>query len=184
MTEYVFAEVVRTWWHIDGLFQPAPFPYSLYHMVSVPLKGDTVFAPLNGIVDNLPSVKRNEWERLWMMSIVSCMFTVYEPLQLDVFDTYKECAINKASLFLSTNEKSSQLTCRSLIPPKYHHYSSYSSYILMHLPNLGTNFKNSVMIEIGCWHVMRLVHHFTTQTKKPVVQFGPLRQHARSWILQ
>lgn len=60
--------VGRTGWHIDGSFQPAPFAYSLYHMVSVPLKGDTVFAPLTEIVENLPSAKRNEWERLWMMS--------------------------------------------------------------------------------------------------------------------
>jgi alpha-ketoglutarate-dependent taurine dioxygenase len=68
MREYVFTEVGLTGWHIDGSFQPAPFAYSLYHMVSLPLKGDTVFAPLNEIVDNLPSEKRNEWERLWMMS--------------------------------------------------------------------------------------------------------------------
>jgi len=68
MREYVFTAVGPTGWHIDGSFQPAPFAYSLYHMVSVPLKGDTVFATLNVIVDNLPSEKRNEWERLWMMS--------------------------------------------------------------------------------------------------------------------
>jgi len=68
MKEYVFIPVGRTEWHIDGSFQPGPFPYSLYHMVCVPLKGDIVFAPLNEIVDNLPSEKRNEWERLWMMS--------------------------------------------------------------------------------------------------------------------
>jgi len=37
------------------------------------------------------------------------VFTVCEPLQLNVVETYKECAINKALLFLSTNEKSSQL---------------------------------------------------------------------------
>ena len=35
--------------------------------------------------------------------------TVFEPLQLNVFETYKECTINKASLYLSTNEKSPQL---------------------------------------------------------------------------
>jgi alpha-ketoglutarate-dependent taurine dioxygenase len=68
MREYVFTGVGRTGWHIDGSFQPAPFAYSLYHMVCVPRKGDTVFAPLNEIVENLPSAKRNEWERLWMMS--------------------------------------------------------------------------------------------------------------------
>ncbi|PNF26302.1 hypothetical protein B7P43_G02664, partial [Cryptotermes secundus] len=60
--------VGRTGWHIDGSFQPAPFAYSLYHMVSIPQKGDTVFAPLNEIVESLPSAKRKEWERLWMMS--------------------------------------------------------------------------------------------------------------------
>ena len=47
-----FYAVGRTGWHIEGLFRPAPFPYSLYHMVCVPLKSDTVFAPLNEIVDN------------------------------------------------------------------------------------------------------------------------------------
>jgi alpha-ketoglutarate-dependent taurine dioxygenase len=66
--EYVFTAVSRTRWHIDGSSQPAPFPYSLYHMVCVPLKGDTVVAPLNETVKNLPSVKINEWEKLWMMS--------------------------------------------------------------------------------------------------------------------
>ena len=67
MTEYVFTAVGRTGWHIDGSFQPATFAYSLYHMVSAPLKGDTVFVPLNEIVQNLPSEKRNDWERFWMM---------------------------------------------------------------------------------------------------------------------
>lgn len=33
--------VGRTGWHIDGSFQPAPFGYSLYHIISVPEKGDT-----------------------------------------------------------------------------------------------------------------------------------------------
>jgi len=68
MGEYIFTAVGHTAWHIDGSFQPPPFPYSLYHMVCVPLKGDTVFAPLNEIVENLPSVKWNEWERLWVMN--------------------------------------------------------------------------------------------------------------------
>jgi len=60
--------VGRTGRQIDESFQPAHFAYSLYHTVSVPLKGDTVFAPLNETVRNLPSAKKNEWERLWMMS--------------------------------------------------------------------------------------------------------------------
>ena len=33
--------VGRTGWHIDGSFQPSPFGYSLYHIVSVPSSGDT-----------------------------------------------------------------------------------------------------------------------------------------------
>ena len=33
--------VGRTGWHIDGSFQLAPFAYSIYHIVSVPDKGDT-----------------------------------------------------------------------------------------------------------------------------------------------
>jgi len=64
MIEYIFTAVGRTAWHIAGSFQPAPFPYGLYHMVCVPLKGDTVFAPLNEIVENLLSEKRNILERL------------------------------------------------------------------------------------------------------------------------
>jgi alpha-ketoglutarate-dependent taurine dioxygenase len=68
MRENVFTAVGRTGWHIDGSFQPASFPYSLYHMASVPLKSDTVFASLNEIVDNFPPDKRNKWEILWMMS--------------------------------------------------------------------------------------------------------------------
>jgi len=68
MREYVYTAVGHTGWHIDGSFQPAPFACSFYHMVSVPLKCDTAFAPLNEIVQNLTPAKRNEWERLWMMS--------------------------------------------------------------------------------------------------------------------
>ena len=64
MTEYVFIVVSRTGWHIDGSFHPAPSPYSLYHMVCVPLKGDTVFGPLNETVKNLPSARRKECESL------------------------------------------------------------------------------------------------------------------------
>ena len=33
--------VGRTGWHIDGSFQPAPFAYSLYHIINVPDQGDT-----------------------------------------------------------------------------------------------------------------------------------------------
>jgi hypothetical protein len=51
----VFTAVGHTGCRIDGSFRAAPFAYSLYHMVSVPMKGDTVFAPLNEFVKNLPS---------------------------------------------------------------------------------------------------------------------------------
>lgn len=60
--------VGRTGWHIDGSFQPAPFAYSLYHMVSVPKQGATTFAPLTEIIQGLPEEKRQEWDRLWMLS--------------------------------------------------------------------------------------------------------------------
>lgn len=33
--------VGRTGWHIDGSFMRKPFSYALYHMYSVPQKGDT-----------------------------------------------------------------------------------------------------------------------------------------------
>lgn len=58
----------RTGWHIDGTFQPAPFAYSLYHMVSVPKDGATVFAPLTELIEGLSQRKHAEWERLWMVS--------------------------------------------------------------------------------------------------------------------
>uniref|UniRef100_A0A0A9XNV9 Alpha-ketoglutarate-dependent sulfonate dioxygenase n=1 Tax=Lygus hesperus TaxID=30085 RepID=A0A0A9XNV9_LYGHE len=60
--------VGRTGWHIDGSFQDAPFSYSLYHMVSVPKKGATSFAPLTEIIEGLPKAKREEWDRIWMVS--------------------------------------------------------------------------------------------------------------------
>ena len=60
--------VGRTGWHIDGSFQVAPFSYSLYHIVSVPSDGDTVFAPLHEIIHSLPDEQRARWERLFMCS--------------------------------------------------------------------------------------------------------------------
>ncbi|XP_076030549.1 alpha-ketoglutarate-dependent taurine dioxygenase-like [Oratosquilla oratoria] len=60
--------VGRTGWHIDGSFQEAPFSYALYHMVSVPTTGATVFAPLNELIEQLPQEKRDRWERLYMIS--------------------------------------------------------------------------------------------------------------------
>ena len=137
MKEYIFTAVGRTEWHIDGTFQPAPFAYSLYHTFCVPLKDDTMFAPLNEIVQNLPSAKRNElkdcgwwvmdeldqfipWyihillhKRRWTWKnwyfVLFCDLTIFEPLQLKDFETYKKCTINKPSLFLISSENSSQL---------------------------------------------------------------------------
>jgi len=61
--------VGRTGWHVDGSFQSAPFAYSIYHMVNVPEEGDTVFAPLNEIINSVLSTEqRGRWERLWMCS--------------------------------------------------------------------------------------------------------------------
>ncbi|GLH16469.1 Uncharacterized protein GBIM_20733 [Gryllus bimaculatus] len=60
--------VGRTGWHIDGSFQPAPFSYSLYHMVSIPKQGNTAFAPLTELIEGLSPDKRARWVRLWMVS--------------------------------------------------------------------------------------------------------------------
>jgi hypothetical protein len=57
MRECVVTGLGRTGWHMNGSFQPAPFGYVLYHMVSIRLKGDTMFAPLNEIIEILPSAK-------------------------------------------------------------------------------------------------------------------------------
>ena len=57
----------RTGWHIDGSFQEKPFAYSLYHIVSVPREGATVFAPLTEVLAALPAETRARWERLYMV---------------------------------------------------------------------------------------------------------------------
>ena len=33
--------VGRTGWHIDGSFQECPYSHSIYHIISVPSRGDT-----------------------------------------------------------------------------------------------------------------------------------------------
>ena len=87
------------------------------------------------------------------------------------------------SLLLSTREKSSQLQI-------YVTFSTHeSSFIIIFPINADTfasschKFKNSVMMEISYWQAMRHVQHLTAQTKKPVVQFGPLKQNCRSRIV-
>lgn len=37
--------VGRTGWHIDGSFMAKPFAFALYHMISIPKKGDTGESP-------------------------------------------------------------------------------------------------------------------------------------------
>lgn len=68
MYYYLLKGVGRTGWHIDGSFQPAPFAYSLYHMVEVPKEGATAFAPLTELIEGLQPEKKKEWHRLWMRS--------------------------------------------------------------------------------------------------------------------
>ncbi|KAG0723166.1 hypothetical protein GWK47_043147 [Chionoecetes opilio] len=60
--------VGRTGWHIDGSFQALPFGYALYHMVSVPKNGPTMFCPLTEIIEQLSHEQRVKWERLHMIS--------------------------------------------------------------------------------------------------------------------
>jgi hypothetical protein len=45
---------------------------------------------------------------MWEICVVSFVLTVFEQQQLNVVETYKECAVNKVSLCLRSNEKSSQ----------------------------------------------------------------------------
>jgi len=52
---------------------------------------------------------KGRWTSYWEFCIVSCVLTLFETLELNVFETYKECAINKASVFLSSSDKSSQI---------------------------------------------------------------------------
>jgi taurine dioxygenase len=60
--------VGRTGWHVDGSFQPSPFSHALYHIVSVPKKGATVFLPLEEFLDGLEPAYRAKLESLSMMS--------------------------------------------------------------------------------------------------------------------
>jgi alpha-ketoglutarate-dependent taurine dioxygenase len=88
MRNYVFTAVGRTGWHIDRLLQPAPFAYSLYCMVSVPLKVDTVFATLDYIVEDLPSTKRNEWEGLWIIIIIVIISVIIIIIIIEELDQF------------------------------------------------------------------------------------------------
>ena len=60
--------VGRTGWHIDGSFQEKPFSHSIYHIISCPSQGATVFAPLTELIERLDESKRKFWDRLYMGS--------------------------------------------------------------------------------------------------------------------
>ena len=53
---------------IDGSFQEKPFSHSIYHIISCPSQGATVFAPLTELIERLDDSKRQFWERLYMAS--------------------------------------------------------------------------------------------------------------------
>lgn len=60
--------VGRTGWHIDGSFMAEPFSVAVYHIVSVPSQGDTVFVPLRELYETAPPEQRERWSRAWMVS--------------------------------------------------------------------------------------------------------------------
>jgi alpha-ketoglutarate-dependent taurine dioxygenase len=60
--------VGRTGWHIDGIFQECPYSHSLYHIISVPSHGDTVFTPLHEVIESLSDEQISRWERLYMVA--------------------------------------------------------------------------------------------------------------------
>lgn len=60
--------VGRTGWHIDGSFQECPYSHSLYHIISVPSHGDTVFTPLHEVVMSLSDEHSAQWRRLYMVA--------------------------------------------------------------------------------------------------------------------
>ena len=68
------AGIGRTGWHIDGSFQEKPFAYSIYHIISVPEVGATVFAPLSEVLEAIPAATRAQWERLHMVGspVIAC----------------------------------------------------------------------------------------------------------------
>jgi hypothetical protein len=124
-----------------------------------------VFAPLNEIVDNLSIGKRNEWQRLWMMSgwrtgpihplkyphpitqkkmnfwmwILYCFLFVHSFGTPAVKCFWNLQGINKASLFLRTIEKSSQIEMQVTYSTEVSSFLSYSPSMLMHLHHLGTS---------------------------------------------
>jgi alpha-ketoglutarate-dependent taurine dioxygenase len=60
--------VGRTGWHIDGSFQECPYSHSLYHIISVPSHGDTMFTPLYEVVESLTDEQMARWDRLYMVA--------------------------------------------------------------------------------------------------------------------
>jgi len=104
------------WWMIDELDQ-----FILWY----------IHVPLN----------KRRCNSKWEFCIFYCVFTVFEPLHLKVVELYKK--VQSMKIHCSWNQMKSDHTikCRSIIPPKIHHFSSYSSSILMHLPHLGPSLK-------------------------------------------
>ncbi|GAB1610726.1 uncharacterized protein LOC115223680 [Argonauta hians] len=60
--------VGRTGWHIDGSFMQQPFKFSLYYIATAPMKGGTAFVSLLDIIESLSEEKRQQWDKLWMVS--------------------------------------------------------------------------------------------------------------------
>ncbi|XP_002736248.1 alpha-ketoglutarate-dependent taurine dioxygenase-like [Saccoglossus kowalevskii] len=58
----------RFGWHIDGSHFMKPVSHTLYQIVHVPNEGDTVYNPLNEIVQGLSTERLDRWERLWVRS--------------------------------------------------------------------------------------------------------------------
>ncbi|XP_002736252.1 alpha-ketoglutarate-dependent taurine dioxygenase-like [Saccoglossus kowalevskii] len=59
--------VGNTGWHIDGQYLQKPCSYSIYHMVNISRGAETLFAPLNDIIEGLSHRQRHRWERLWVV---------------------------------------------------------------------------------------------------------------------
>jgi len=54
-------------WHIDGSFLWEPYPYTIFHIISVPRDGPTLFMPLTEVIERLSAEKREHWDQLWMV---------------------------------------------------------------------------------------------------------------------
>ena len=79
------------------------------------------------------------------------MLTLFETLELNVFETYKECAINRASVFLSSSEKSSQLAMSVSYSTEL---SFFFVIFLKHVDTLAPSWhKNNNFYHVGKRHL-------------------------------